>query len=317
MKSKIIDQVDPPENWLIAGALVLAGGARVLYTTHLRAGNVIEVFGSVRRTLDVTAAVDHRQLKHHSLFVFGEGFGLCDWNNSKLLLWHQIDSDMVEFAIRQSPDSSIEVSPRYVGLASYDSVNERLVLGINSNNGPAAVARYLTALSLPMDSVARPGADPGIEWCDARPLDLQHYPKTSLNHQPGSEWLGISALAVSDGTTYVHSKGGSLSRTKSGPEYEFSLLSALDDLGGAPRNLPVQEGNSSFSSDKQYFIQRPRSRKKLVFYKLENMSEAFDLSLKPEQNMANIDGKVMVGADINGDQMCIYSLQHANFCQLI
>jgi len=323
MKTQILAQYDlPSDDWLISGVVTLSPDTYAVYrSNHRGCQYVIDIRGGIERSIDISAMVMDRQIKHHRLFGFCDGFGLCDYNNTQLLLWADAASDACTVRVEQSPDSDVQVSNRYLAFASYDASDETLLLGLNDRSGFVGIARYLSVLKFSPEEMFKKGRrEITVRWKDVRELDLAHFPPTQLTQwgtSPALEWLSINDGVKTNNTLYVHTKGGSHSRSKTGPEYEFSILARFASGSGAPETLDVGEGLVRFTTDKRFFIVKPKRRKCLLVYDLDQMVLAFEVPLRPKQNMAGIEPGHGVRADLHDDRLYVSSLLHLNVCQLV
>ncbi|MCG8307483.1 MAG: hypothetical protein MI975_08835, partial [Cytophagales bacterium] len=199
---------------------------------------------------------------------------------------------------------------------SYDDSDNTFLIGINDKNGPAEIAKYWTILKLPELKLGT--NEINLEWDNIQDLNPAFYPKTYYNHQyPNLEWLNIIEMVKVEGLKYCYTTGGSRTRMKSGPEYEFSILSKIDSQDQVIKNIEIKKGKRAFSADKKFLIVRPKSNKRLLIYDLNNMELAFEIPLKPKNNMGEIDGNRLVSSDLFKDKLYVYSLEHLNICQLI
>ncbi|MDJ0751824.1 MAG: hypothetical protein QNJ11_20235 [Woeseiaceae bacterium] len=323
MKTQILAQYEPPSSdWLISDVVSLNSDIYAVYRTNFRSHRyLIDICGDVERSVDISAMVTDRQVKHHRLFGFGDGFGLCDHNNTRLLLWADAESDPCVVRIEQAPDSEVQVSNRYLAFASYDASDETLLLGLNDRSGYVEIARYLSVLKFSPEELFNAGRrEITVHWKEARELDLAHFPPTQLTQWGTSqtlEWLSINHGVKTNNSLYVHTKGGSHSRSKTGPEYEFSVLARFSNGSEAPETLDVSERILGFTTDKRFIIAKPKRRKCLLVYDLDRMALAFEVPLRPNQNMAGIQSGHGVRADIRDNRLYVSSLLHLNVCELI
>lgn len=322
MKTEILLQYQPPQDWDIYKVLPVFDGNYIVYRYRYPDEFVIEIFGSSNRIIDVSEMVKKGPgiaVHYHGLFSYKNGFGLRDWNNSRILLWTDLEADHTVINVQQSPQSQIEMRSQCIAFASFDATDNKMLLGINDDKGPSTLAKYWTTIDFqPTARLLSQGKDLTIEWNDVHQLDPKLYPQTYFHYQyPWREWLNITDIAKLNRRTYIHTTGGQKTRMRSGPEYEFSILSALNEENTVLKNLEVDEGKSSFSANQKYFIQRPKKRKRLLIYNLEEMELAYDIALKPQQNLGKMDGKNMVRADLHDDTLYVYQFHHLNVCRLI
>jgi len=219
--------------------------------------------------------------------------------------------------ILKSESLHLMMRKKCIAFASYDNSDNTLLIGINDDKGPTEIARYWTVFKLPKFPNEQ-GKEINIEWNSVHDLNPEFYPKTYYNHQyPALEWINIMDMTKTDGLKYCYTTGGKLTRMKSGPEYEFSILSKIDTLDQIVKNLEVEKGKCSFSANQKFFLVRPKSKKRLVVYNLKDMELAYEIPLKAQNNLGKIEGNTLVAADIFEDRLYIYSLDSLNICQII
>lgn len=323
MKTEIIEtyqtfegKMDFTSDFMIAKVLSLSENSYALLKTKQRE-DFIEIRGDVRRTIEISSIIPSSlQLNHTSIFSFKKGLGYMDHQNSKLILWERAEAEPVIATILKSESFDLDMRKKCIAFVSYDDADNTLLIGINDKNGPSEIARYWTILKLPELKLGR--SEINLEWDNIQDLNPGFYPKTDYNHQyPNLEWLNIIDMVKIDGFKYCYTTGGSRTRMKSGPEYEFSILSKIDNQNEIIKNIEIEKGKRYFSTNKKFLIVRPKSKKRLFFYDLNKMQLAFEIPLKRKNNMGEIDDNRLVSSDLFEDKLYVYSLEHLNICKLI
>ena len=155
--------------------------------------------------------------------------------------------------------------------------------------------------------------EPEIE--KLRTLEINQYPATSRNYAEG-EWLGIQALGVDEHRLLLHTNGGASTRTKSGPDFEFSIISEFDRNLRFIDNHMVEEGKVFFSADKKCFTVLSRNNKKLLVYNTDHFQVEFEISLTPKQNLGAAKPKYL-SVDIWKDNLYLYGKDFLNICKIL
>ncbi|MEQ9297444.1 MAG: hypothetical protein RIF33_02725 [Cyclobacteriaceae bacterium] len=320
MKTEIIDTYSPQEGFMINKVLPVNQETHVILMSKLSPDYthkaVIEIKGALNRKIDVSGFLPEKKgIVHQSIFAYKKGFGLRDHGHSLLLLWGELEQENPTIIhIEQSPHSEIEMRKNSLAFASYDESDNTILIGINDNKGSAATARYWASLQF-LEEVEK-GNEISLEWNEVHELDAERYPPTYYHGSP-LEWLGINDIIQVNEKKYIYSIGGGLSRMRSGPQYEFSILSVLDKENNVIKNIDVEEGKRSFSADKKYFMVRPAKKKRLLIYDLETLEINYNIPLKADQNLGSIDGNIAVSADLYGNRLYVYTMSCLNICQLI
>lgn len=247
------------------------------FCINIIGGNTPIIAGNNPRKIKVTPIQERDGLNHFTaLFKYKSGFGLMEYTG-RVLLWESLGGKPVRVSIQDPFLSANEFVKGFTSFISHEG-NE-FIIGIEEPISSGFPAKYWAKLAL------RPKSFFWIKSSFIRPdlgklyrLDLDQYPITSRHKFPEGEWLNILQLIKREDKIYLHTNGGAASRTKSGPDYEFSILSILDRENNLIKNVNVEEGKGCFSTDKKYFILHPRKNKtKLLFYSLENLEIAFEV----------------------------------------
>jgi len=147
-------------------------------------------------------------------------------------------------------------------------------------------------------------------------LPLDHYPETYLSSRQLFDELSIINILAKEDELHFHTKGGSSSRSKSGPYYEFSIIGVYDNKMNLKKVYEIEFGNGFYSSDKKFFIvHRHKGKNKLIFYKTENYEIFGELSLTPDQNLGD-NKSLTIKAQLQGDKIIVYNDFFMNVCIL-
>ncbi len=143
-----------------------------------------------------------------------------------------------------------------------------------------------------------------------------HYLNRRLGF-PSEEWLNICDIMKKDELIFVHTNGGASTRTKSGSDHEFSIITVLTTKNKFLRNYQIEKGNGFFASTKDYFILHPaNNRKKLLFYNTINFQVDFEISLTHKQNLGEANS-YYIKADYDGENLYIYNASFLNICKIL
>lgn len=323
MKTEIIEtyqtfegKMDFTSDFMIAKVLSLSENSYALLKTKQRE-DFIEIRGDVHRTIEISSIIPKSlQLNHTGIFSFKKGLGYMDHENSKLILWENLEAAPVIGTVLKAQSFDLDMRKKSMAFVSYNNADNTFLIGINDKNGDKQTARFWTIVRMPELKLGE--NEINLEWDNIQDLNPEFYPKTAYNHQyPGLEWLNIIDMIKIDSFKYCYTTGGSLTRMRSGPEYEFSILSKIDSQNQVIKNIEIEKGKRYFSTNKKFLIVRPKSKKRLFFYDLNKMQLAFEIPLKPKNNMGEIDGNRLVSSDLFDDKLYVYSLEHLNICKLI
>lgn len=323
MKTEIIesyqtfeDVFDFRNDFMITKVLPLSTNSYALLKKTLRE-DVIEIRGNVNRTIEVSQIIPKSlQINHTSIFSFKKGFGYMDHQNSKLIIWEELEGEHIVVNVLKSEGFDLDIRKKCIAFVSHDDSDDTLLIGINDKKGPSEIARYWAILQLPNFKLGAKEIE--LKWDNIQDLNPNFYPKTEYNHQyPELEWLNIIGMVQTNGFKYCYTTGGQRTRMKSGPEYEFSILSKIDNQNQVIKNIEIEKGKRSFSANQKFLVVRPKLKKKLLIYDLQKMELTYEVPLKPKNNMGKINGNSLVSADLYEDKLYVSSLEYLNICKLV
>jgi hypothetical protein len=253
---------------------------------------------------------------YKSFFKYKTGFGLIDYTDT-LMLWNTPDAqpEIIKISNPHPPDNyGLKYHTNH---AMYNEDDGHLYFGIEERNRYGYPAKYWSKLELSQETSSA-SSNPQIiaKWGNLNQLKLSNYPVTEFGKYP-NEWLSICSLRANNTGVFMHTIGGSVTRLKSGPAYEFSLITELNFKNEFIKNHIVEEGKGYFSTLKNYWICHPRKNKrKLLFYNTDNYCVDFEVSLTPKQNLADGSG-IYVFADLYHDNLYIGNAHFFNICRLV
>lgn len=262
MKTEIIESYQTYEgtfdfrkDFMIVKVLPISNYTHVILKKRLSKEEVIEIRGNVNKTIQISSILPATLgINFTSIFPFKNGFGYMDHINSKLVLWDELEGEPIIINVLKSESLDLTMRKECIAFVTHDNSDNTLLLGINDNKGPAEIARYWTILQLP-ELTTEYGTEINLEWNSVQDLNPEFYPKTYYNHQyPTLEWLNINDIVKIDTEIYCYTTGGSRTRMKSGPEYEFSFLSKIDNQNQVVKNIEVEKGKGHLAPTKNSLL---------------------------------------------------------------
>ena len=314
MKTQIILTYNPDKDHVISRVLPLSNDGFVVLTRQSDHWS-LNIHGSYNRKIDLPKVKKTDELNSFcSLFRYKDGFGLAE-RFGRLTLFPTLSCDSKSVQIKQPYSKDSPLQPFLSGIF-YRNSDDSFVLGIEDELSHFFPAKFWTSMKIKNKKVLGfnlPQPDPVLD--QLRVLALNKYPPTSRNISEG-EWLSIQTFAVDASRLLIHTNGGTATRRKSGPEFEFSIISEFDKDFQWVDNHMVKEGKVFFDTDKKYFIIVSRNDKKLFVYDKENYQVNTEISLTPKQNLGTLKTKDMVLA-ICGDYLYLYGREVLNICKML
>ncbi len=321
MKTEILDTIQVEEPFFIHWSLALENDQLILLKGKHKLGEKpvlhIEIIGTDSSVIDVSFLRGlNTGIGNTTMFAYKKGFGVIDHDHAKFYLWETSSSTPKEIKVQQlSSDNQLDLYETYLKYVSYDEILDTFVIGIGEKHSPTFYAKWHADLSLK----AINGSDNIVAFWD-KPilLEREDYPPTYFHYKtPVLEWLNINDLITHNGKKYIICRGGQRTVGKSGVAFEFNILSVYDAKNKMLKKFEMEIGSGRFSSDKQYFIIKPKTKKCLLVYNLETLELTYNIPLKTESNMGSIPINYSVLGDLNNELLFIKQARILNVCKLI
>ncbi len=317
MKTETIYQYQLEPGYIINKIIPLSEYTCVVVISKYPDMAKIEIIGDNNKTIDISDLEGlQKGVSYKSFFKYKTGFGLIDYTDT-LILWNTPNALPEKIKI-SNPHPQDNYGLKYhTNHTMYNEDDGHLYFGIEERNRYGFPAKYWSKLELSHEtSSASSNPQINAKWGYLNQLELSNYPVTEFGKYP-NEWLSICSLMANNSGVFMHTAGGSVTRLKSGPEYEFSLITELNLKNEFIKNYPVEEGKGYFSASRNYWICHPRkNKKKLLFYNTNNYSVDFEVSLTAKQNLANGSSNY-VFADMLGDNLYLGNGNFFNMCRLL
>ena len=284
--------------------------------THHSGNWVLHFHGKYERLIELPVMKRYDGLNGFcSIFKYKDGFGLAE-RFGRLSLCSNLGGDLKQVQIAQPNLSTDGALQPFLSGVSYKESDDSFILGINDELSYFFPAKYWTRMKLINKKVL------GFNLSQLNPvlnglqvLEIDKYPATSRNYSE-SEWLSIQNFEVDTNKLLIHTNGGSSTRSKSGTDFEFSIISEFDRNLTFIDNHIVEEGKVFFSTDKKYFIILSRNNRKLFVYNKDSFEVDFEISLTSKQNLGTGKPK-HISVDIWEDSLYIYGKDFLNICKLL
>ncbi|MCG8308882.1 MAG: hypothetical protein MI975_15920, partial [Cytophagales bacterium] len=281
-----------------------------------RSGNpILNIHGNYERRIELPNVKRYDELNGFCFFFkYKDGFGLAE-RFGRLSLCPNLSGDLKKVQIAQPYSIDRALQPFLSGI-SYRDLDDSFVLGIEDELSYFFPAKYWARMKLKNKKVFGfnlPRLTPVLDELSV--LEINKYPATSRNYSEG-EWLSIQTFEVDANKLLIHTNGGASTRSKSGPAFEFSIISEFDRNLRFIDNYIVEEGKVFFSADKKYFIILSRNNKKLFVYNKDNFQMDFEISLTPKQNLGTAKPK-HISVDVWKDYLYIYGKDFLNICKIL
>lgn len=268
----------------------------------------VEIEGKSQRRIDVSYLSGlNTGLHKGTLFPYKNGFGLINHDKPELHLWADLagEPEIIEI---ENATNDIIVYDHYMRFASYDSVEDRFVIGIGAKHSPEIYGKWWATLDVE--------GGKGY-WRQVYALSLENYPQTYFHYRdPLLEWLNISDLMAHGGKKYLVTPGGQRTVGKTGRRYEFYVLGIYDRDNQLEKTIELDFGTGHFSTDKKYFLLRPKTKKRLLIYDLQKQDLEYNIPLKPDINLGRISRDSLAYADLRGDLLYLTNFRDLSICKL-
>ncbi|MDN5216952.1 hypothetical protein QQ020_33080 [Fulvivirgaceae bacterium BMA12] len=313
MKTKIIHEYKLNPGQEISRVLPLSSNDFAVLT-YQSGKPSLNIHGSHERQIDLPDIKKVDDLNRYcSLFNYKDGFGLAQ-SFGRLSLCQNLSGNLKTVQLKH-PYPEKQHYP-FLASVGYREADDSFIAGIENEFSVGFPAKYWTQIRLEKKKVL--GLQmPRLNWTlgELRALDLNKFPPTTRNYSDG-EWLNMQTIGVDTNRLFIYTNGGAATRSKSGPNFEFSIISEFDGDHRFIGNHTVEEGIVFFSSDKKYLILLPRNKKKLFIYDKNTFCMAFEISLTPKQNLGTKTTKYL-SVDMWGNCLYLYGKDFLHRCEII
>jgi len=321
MKTEILDTIEVEDRFTIYRTLALENDNLALLRGKHRLGEkpvlYVEIIGSDSMLIDVSFVRDlNTGIGNSTLFIYKNGFGVIDHDHAKFYLWADLNATPQEVEVRQQPSNNkLELYKTYLKYVSYDEILDSFTIGIGEKHSPKFYAKWYADITM---ENANGSKQLVTFWDTPILLKREDYPPTYFHDRdPAREWLNINDLISLNGKKYIICRGGQHTIGKRGVAFEFNILSVYDSNNKLLEKLELENGYGRFSSNKQYYIIRPITKKRLLVYDLESLELKHNIPLKTESNMGSIPTNYSVSGDLNNNLLYIKHLGVLNICKIL
>ena len=322
MKTEIIYSYKVEDGFSLSQVIPLSKKNCVLIKYIFPDVSIVETIGEVNKKFVISdiEGMDNSWLNATTLFKFNESFGVVD-SSENLLIWQNVFDNPVIIKIKNSyyqNRTNEHIKTTHIG--DYDKKENSIYFGVSDTSCHGYKARYWSKLEIQDKRFFFfKSKELRARWHKLNQLNLKNYPLTEKRRLgfPGEEWLNICNIMKKDERVFIHTNGGAVTRLKSGPNHEFSIITVLTNKNKFLKNYHIEEGNGFFASTKDYLIIHPaKNRKKLLFYNTNNFQIDFEISLTPKQNLGKAKSYYLK-ADYDGENLYIYNASFFNICKII
>lgn len=323
MKTEIINQISLKENQELAQVLPLDNNTFVvlLYQDNKP---LIKIYGNKERTIKLpkplylgwnnfkfTITSGHWYI---NLFQYKKGFGIAT-TYGKVWLWKDLHSLAQRARIKFPYYSKGVYLKDFLKELKYQESDDSFIVGFRDEVSTWG-SKYWAKINA-KDQRLFGLKFPLLKW-KAGELNLlpeKQYPRSKMEMYKHF-WLTIKAMGSYGNSLFFHTNGGANTRTKSGPDYDFSIISEFNQNGEFIRNHDIEEGWVFFGPDTKRFVLITRNKKKALVYKIAPFGLEHEISLTPKQNIGDSKPKYIL-AQIMDDQLYVYSRNFLNVCKLV
>jgi len=317
MKTEIVRQYQLEAGYTLNKVIPIAENNYIVITNKWPDVIRIQAFGDTEFTIYPSDIKElEKGYQNKTFFKHGRGFGLIE-NTETLVLWPKI-TEPPEIIKIENPFPADSFGRKFhTNCAAFDETENAIYFGIEDQDRHGYPGRYWAKLEFSKKNMwIFSSSKISAKWDALKELDLSNYPITEFRKY-GHEWLSLRSIQRKNSKTYIYTNGGSVTRLKSGPDYEFSLISEFDSQQAFVKNYEVEEGEGFFTTCNRYYVCHSRKNKKrLIFYNLNDFAIDFQVSLTPKQNLGDANTGFVI-ADMCQDNLYIYNARFLNSCRVI
>lgn len=315
IETEIVQHYKAKEGTEFTGVLPLSKDDFILLK-HQSKKTVVSICGNSEKEIDLPDPKKSNELNFYtSFFKYKDGFGLAD-TFGKLIVCESLEKKLKSVQLKHPHPGAVQPPLPFLSNIAYREIDDSFVVGIEEAISTFFPAKYWTQIKLDPQNI------PGFDFLKRkktikglRVLDVNKYPETSRGFSQ-DEWLSIQTIGASESKTLIHTNGGAATRSKSGPDFEFSIISEFDDHFEFTKNHPVENGKVFFTSSKTHFIVLPQNNQKLVVYNKDDFQVNFEVSLTGKQNLGMAKPKDVHYINMYKDYLYIGGKSFLNICRL-
>lgn len=313
MKTEITHQYNLNSNQEVSQVLPF-NNTDFAVLTYQSGKPILNIHGTYERQFSLPNIKKHNELNSYcSLFKYKNGFGLAE-RFGKLSLCQNL-SDNLKIIQLKHPFLTKSPNP-FLSLIVYREADDSFVVGIEEEISAFFPSKYWARVKLEKKKLFGfnlPQLNQRLE--ELRVLGLNKFPATKRNYSQ-DEWLSIQNIGVNSDKLLIHTNGGSATRTKSGPDFEFSIISEFDRNLQFIDNHIIEKGKVFFSADSKHLIIHSQKNKKLFVYNKDNFQMSYEISLTSKQNLGEAKPKY-ISVDILEDNLYVFGKGFLNICKMI
>ncbi|MDD7885480.1 hypothetical protein [Flavivirga sp. 57AJ16] len=313
MKTEIRYQYKFRKGTEVLGVLPLSGNDLAIFKHQL--GNpTVSVYGNFEKEINLPNPTKFNNLNFYiSFFKYKKGFGLSD-SFGKIILCESLEYKLKSVQLKHPyPDEATHPLP-FLSSVIYNEDDDTFIIGVEEATSVFFPPKYWTQIKIGNQNIFK-FLKRKIAIKELKTLDVKRYPKTSRNFYDG-EWLNIQSIGAYKNKTLIYTNGGAATRSKSGPDFEFSILSEFDKDFKFIINHHLEKGKLFFTASQDYFILLPQSRKKLIVYNKHNFQVDYEVSLTPKQNLGMAKSTDVYFVNMYGNYLYIGGKGFLNICKL-
>ncbi len=319
MTTEITYSFNKKDNHIIKRAFFLDYDTVAVFTSNDTDNFSIHIIEKSESTIELSDISDiSSSTFYKKIFRYENGFGIID-SDDNIILWTDYrKNEYLSYKIKNPFHSNSDNNKPNPYIVDYDSFSKKLIVALEDHDRINS-ARYWSTISLIDDKLGwLKGKTRKCKWTrNLTQLDLKNYPETEHRKFLGrDEWLFIEAISMINSKPLIYTKGGSITGLKSGPTFEFSIMSKFDSNGKWLENYFLENGKGVFTTNKKHYILQPHSKKaSLLIYSTDDFRMIDKISLTTKQNLgANRPNAVK--ADIYDDLILIYNANFLNICRI-
>lgn len=237
-----------------------------------------------------------------SLFSYKNGFGVAT-SYGKVSLWETPEAHPRISCIK-FPFAKEAHYKGFIGKVTYDTQSDSFIVGYCeevSTWHSKYWAKFSARVGGPLSRL-RPLKQMVAPALNLLPIDK--FPPSKLgdiNHF----WLTIKSIGCHNSQLYFHTNGGRSTRSKSGSDFDFSIICEYSASGEWVENHTIEEGNVYFGPDTSQMLLITRNKRKAFIYKTYPFTLEHEISLTVKQNLGDIDSKHLNG-QVMGDRLYLW-----------
>ncbi len=278
MKIELKQKITYPDSEEIVKVLTLSKTSYVTLTKSFNKQYYLNINGKNGKRIALKIDSHNGLNRFCSLFRYKKGFGIAE-SHGKIQLWQRPFNNAFTIKIK-SPYQKEDYKKPFLSQVGYDLEADLFYVGVEEAPSIGFPAKYWSSFQMHSKSILKFRIALKKQKLEKlNQLNVQDYPTTQVPDNK-EDWLNILQLTMIYTRTFIFTNGGFITRTKSGPNFQFSILSEYDKSGNLVRKFEIEVGDVSFAGNNKHALLITRKNpRRLHIYSIDEMKLLDSISL--------------------------------------